>query len=155
MYWWCLSLVTSTIGMTIIGCKNICNFFSWQSQKSAVSWGWPFQSPTMLEAPGKFQLQQQFLNYPLKNYWGPQRVVLYVGLYLSIFTMEETLNIYWKDWCWSSNTLATWWEELTLEKRPWCWERLKAGGEGDNRGWDGWMASLTQWTGTWSNSGRW
>ena len=40
-------------------------------------------------------------------------------------------------------------------KRPWCWERLKAGGEGDDRGWDGWMASLTQWTWVWANSGRW
>ena len=40
-------------------------------------------------------------------------------------------------------------------KRPWCWERLKAGGEGDNRGWDGWMASLTQWTWVWVNSWSW
>ena len=37
----------------------------------------------------------------------------------------------------------------------WCWERLKAGGEGDDRGWDGWMASLTQWTWVWVNSGGW
>jgi len=37
-------------------------------------------------------------------------------------------------------------------KRPWGWERLKAGGEGDDRGWDGWMASLTQWTWVWVNS---
>ena len=37
-------------------------------------------------------------------------------------------------------SLSTWWEELTLLKRSWCWERLKAGGEGDDRGWDGWMA---------------
>ena len=37
--------------------------------------------------------------------------------------------------------LATWCEELTHLKRPWCWERLKAGGKGDHRGWDGWMAS--------------
>ena len=44
------------------------------------------------------------------------------------------------------NTLATWWEELTHLKRPWCWERLKAGGEGVDRGWDGWMASPTQRT---------
>ena len=44
---------------------------------------------------------------------------------------------------WNSNTLATWYEELTHWKRPWCWQRLKAGGEGDYRGWDGWMASLT------------
>ena len=67
------------------------------------------------------------------------------------------LNIHWKDWCWSwnSNTLATWCKELTHLKRPWCWERLKAGGEGDNRGWDGWMASLTRWTCVWVNSGSW
>ena len=51
------------------------------------------------------------------------------------------------------NTLATWWEEPTHWKRPWCWERLKAGGEGDDRGWDGWMASPTQWTWVWVNSG--
>ena len=46
-----------------------------------------------------------------------------------------------------------WYEELTNLKRPWCWERLKAGGEGDDRGWDGWMASPTQWT--WVNSRSW
>jgi len=57
---------------------------------------------------------------------------------------KSVLNIHWKDWCWSnSNTLATWCEELTHWKRLWCWERLKAGGEGDDRGWDGWMAWLT------------
>ena len=62
-----------------------------------------------------------------------------------------------KDWCWSwnSNTLATWCEELTHLKRPWCWERLKAGGEGDDRGWDGWMASLTQWTWVSPSFGSW
>ena len=70
---------------------------------------------------------------------------------------NQFLNIHWKDWCWnwSSNTLATWYKEPAHWKRPWCWERLKAGGEGDNRGWDGWMASLTQWTGVWANSGTW
>ena len=65
-------------------------------------------------------------------------------------------NIHWKDccWSWSFNTLATWWEEPTHWKRPWCWERLKAGGEGDDRGWDIWMASLTGWTWVWASSGR-
>ena len=58
-------------------------------------------------------------------------------------------------WSWSSNTLATWCEELTHLKRPWCWETLKAGGKGDDRGWDGWMASLTRWTWVWENSGSW
>ena len=67
------------------------------------------------------------------------------------------LSVHWQDWCWSwnSHTLATWCEELTHLKRPRCWERLKAGGEGDDRGWDGWMASLTQWTWFWVNSGSW
>ena len=64
------------------------------------------------------------------------------------------LGVYWKDWCWSFNTLATWCEELIHWKRPWCWERLEAGGEGDNRGWDGWMASPTQWTWVWASSRR-
>ena len=68
---------------------------------------------------------------------------------------KSALNIHWKDWCWSwsCNTLAIWLEELTHLKRPWCWARWKAGGEGDDRGWDGWMASLTQWTWVWANSG--
>ena len=45
-----------------------------------------------------------------------------------------------------SNTLATWCEELTHLKRPWCWERLRAGEEGDDRGWDDWMALPIRWT---------
>ena len=70
---------------------------------------------------------------------------------------KSILNILWKDWCWSwnSNTLATWCKEWTHWKRPWCWERLKVGEEGDNKGWDGWMASLTQWTWVWVSSGSW
>ena len=51
--------------------------------------------------------------------------------------------------------LATWCEELTHWQKCWCWERLKAGGEGDDRGWDGWMASLTQWTWVWTSSRSW
>ena len=58
-------------------------------------------------------------------------------------------------WSWSSNTLPTGHEELTHLKRPWCWERLKAGGEGDNRGWDGWVASPTRWTRVWASSRSW
>ena len=54
-----------------------------------------------------------------------------------------------------SNTLTTWCEELTHWKRPWCWERLGAGEEGDDRGWDGWMASPTRWTWVWVDSGSW
>jgi len=70
---------------------------------------------------------------------------------------RPVLGIHWKDWCWgwNSNTLATSCEELTHWKRPWCWEGLGAGGEGDDRGWDGWMASVTRWTWVWVNSGSW
>ena len=53
------------------------------------------------------------------------------------------------------NTLATWGEQLTHLKRPWCWERLRAGGDGDDRGWDGWMASPTRRTWVWASSGSW
>ena len=57
---------------------------------------------------------------------------------------RSVLSVHWKDWCWSwnSNTLATWCIELTHWKRPWCLERLKAGGEGDNRGWR-WLDGIT------------
>ena len=55
----------------------------------------------------------------------------------------------------SSNTLATWCDDLTHWKRSWCWERVKEEGEGDNRGRDGWMASPTQWTWVWASSGSW
>ena len=70
---------------------------------------------------------------------------------------KSILNIHWKDWCWSwnSNMLATWCKELPHWKRLWCWGRLKAGGEGDDWGWDGWMASLTRWTWVWASSRRW
>ena len=70
---------------------------------------------------------------------------------------EISTAVHWEDWCWSwnSNTLATSCEELIHWKRPWCWERLRAGGGGDDRGWDGWMASLAQWTWVWVNYGRW
>ena len=99
-----------------------------------------------------------------------------MGSYLSVITLsvngfndstkrqrvaeciEKTRPQYhWKDWCWSwnSNTLATWCKELTHWKRPWCWEGLGTGGEGDDRGWHGWMASTTRWTWVWVNSGNW
>ena len=70
---------------------------------------------------------------------------------------KSVLNIHWKDWSWSwnSNTLATWCEKLTNWKRLWYWEKLKAGGEGDNREWDHWMASPTWWTWVWVGSRSW
>ena len=73
----------------------------------------------------------------------------------SPFWRRSALGFLWREWCWSwnSSTLSTSCEELTHWKRLWCWERSGAGGEGDDRGWDGWMASLTSWTWFWVNSG--
>ena len=75
----------------------------------------------------------------------------------SPFWRRSALGFLWREFCWSwnSSTLATSCEELTHWKRLWCWEGLGAGGKGDGRGWDGWMASLTQWTWVWVNSGSW
>ena len=75
----------------------------------------------------------------------------------SPFWRRSALGFLWKEWCysWSSSTLATSCEELTHWKRLWCWEGLGTGGKGDDRGWDGWMASPTLWTWVWVNSGSW
>ena len=85
--------------------------------------------------------------WALKN-WCFSTTVLEKTLESSLDCKEiNPVHPNWKDWCWrwNSNTLATWCKELTHLKRPWCWKRLKVGGEGD-RGWGGWMASPTQWT---------
>ena len=73
----------------------------------------------------------------------------------SPFWRRSALGFLWREWCWSwnSSTLATSCEELTHWKRLWCWQGLEAGGKGDDRGWDGWMVSPTQWTWVWINSG--
>ena len=70
---------------------------------------------------------------------------------------RSVLGVHWKNWCWgwNSNTLATSCTELSHLKRLWCWEGLGAGGEGDDRGWDGWMTSLTRWTWVLVNSRSW
>ena len=66
-----------------------------------------------------------------------------------------------KNWCfWTvvlekTEVLATSCEELTHWERPWCWKGLGARAEGDEREWDGWMASPTWWTWVWVNSGSW
>ena len=92
-----------------------------------------------------------------EHWWSDLREILQPSTSTSPSWRRSVLGVHWKDWCysWSSNTLATWCEELTHWKRPSCWERLRTGGEGDNRGWDGWMASLTQWTWVWVDSGSW
>ena len=83
----------------------------------------------------------------------------------SLWLQGDPTNPFWRDQPWDyfgrndakadSSTLATSCEELTHWKRLWCWEGLGAGGEGDDRGWDGWMASRTRWTWVWVNSRSW
>ena len=77
----------------------------------------------------------------------------------SIQTILKEINPEYslKDWYWSwgSNNLATWCKELIHWKRLWCWERLKPGGKGDDRGRHGYMTSLTQWTWVWASPGSW
>ena len=88
-------------------------------------------------------------------YWNADHKNRLGGTILEL--LRSVLVILWKDWCWrwNSNTLATSCEEVTHWKRLWCWEGLRAGGEGNDRGWDGSMASLTRWTWVWVNSGSW
>ena len=97
-----------------------------------------------------------------KESWVPKNWCFWTVVWRRLLRVPWTvrrsvLGVLWKDWCWSwnSNTLATWCEELTHLKRPWWWERLKVGGKGDDRRWDGWMVSPTQWTWIWVNSRSW
>ena len=82
-------------------------------------------------------------------------LLLLSSIFLGIwdFSNELSVHIRWTKYqsfsISPSNNLATWCKELTHLKRLWCWERLKAGEEGDDRGWDGWIASLIQCTWVW------
>ena len=84
-------------------------------------------------------------------------LIMLLWTFMYKFLCVSVLGAHWKDWCWgwNSNILATSYEGLTHWKRPWCWEGLGPGGEGDDRGWDGWMASPTWWTWIWVNSRSW
>ena len=101
-------------------------------------------------------LQNIFQQYKAKSYKHLWHSALQ-GDPTSPSSRRSVLGVHWKDWCWSwnSSTLATSCEELSHLKRPWCWEGLGAGGEGDDRGWDGWMASPTRWAWVWANSESW
>ena len=69
--------------------------------------------------------------------------------------IKSALNIHWKDWCWSPNTLPTWCEVVTPRKDPDAGKDWRQGKKGTTGGWDGWMASPTRWTWVWTSSRSW
>ena len=76
------------------------------------------------------------------------------GVLTSPFWRRSALGFLWRQWC-QSCSLATSCEGLTHWKWPWCLGGTGAEGEGDDRGWDGWMSSWTRWAWVWVNSGSW
>ena len=126
-----------------------CRYCSWVRE---IPWRRKWQ-PTLIFLPGKSHGQRNLIGY---SPWGhkesdtAERARTHTHPHVYIYACVCI-------WCWSwnSNTLATSCEELTQWKRPWCWEGLEAGGEGDDRGWDCWRASPTQWTWVWVNSRSW
>ena len=124
------------------------------SKESACDAGDTGSIPGLGRSPGGNPLWYSCLKSPLDRgtWWATiQRVTenqtwLNTSLIVIFSVIISSLNpeiVHWKDWSWSwnSNTLATSCKELTLRKRPWCWKGLGTGGGGDDRGWDGWMAS--------------
>ena len=75
-----------------------------------------------------------FFFFLMYNNMNQLYVYIYLGFQNSQSYKKSILNIHWKDWCWSSNIWATWWEEPTHWQRPWCLGRFRAGGEGGERG---------------------
>ena len=121
-----------------------------------IPWSRKWQ-PVPAFLPGKFYGQRSLAAYSPWDHRESDMTKWLSTTHTGAMLLNQVKSVHWKDWCWSwsSNTLATWCEELIHRKRPLCSERLKAGREGDDRGWDGWMASPTQWTWVWASSGGW
>ena len=92
-------------------------------------------------------------NYPTSGYLSEENENTNLKKYMYAY-VHSSIIYNRKDWWWGSNTLASWCKQPMHWKRPSWWKRLMAGGERADRGWDGWMASLTQWTWVWANSKR-
>ena len=87
----------------------------------------------------------------VKEVYAKTPILLYSTGNIPLFYSNSKWTIIYKNvesLCWTPEKEPTHW------KRPWCWERLRAGGRGVNRGWDHWMVSPTPWTWVWANSGR-
>ena len=92
-----------------------------------------------------FQMWERLLRAPWTAWRSNQSILKEINPEYSLERLMMKLKLQY---------LATWWEELTPYKRPWCWERLRTGGKMGDSGWDGWMAPSTQWTWVGANSRR-
>ena len=136
----------------------ICTFWN----QKEIEWNTNFCSASLVNACTASPTSEPFFLYMMKrktqNLEDCWESLGLPGDQTSQSERRSTLNIHWKDWCWSgsSNTLVTWCKEWSHWKRPWCWGRLRAG-EGDDRGWDGCMTQYhwlnRRWV--WANSRRW
>ena len=100
------------------------------------------------------KLDQLIIALKLVIIWHYIRIIILSKKMTICFIFEWLHHILWCGYILIDITISSC-EELTHWKRLWCWEGLGAGGEGDDRGWDGWMASPTQWTWVCVNSGSW
>ena len=126
----------------------------------AYNWAEVTEGPRLRNWLGKLQSQNETAlpgpTWDLREVRGPSRLTVWCHSFLQqpgAHCEPEGASGHLGLIC--SNTLAIWCEELTHKKGHWCWERLKAGREGDNRGWDGWMAAPTGWTWVCAISGSW
>ena len=165
---------------TVSPCKfEICSLLSWSnlwSYEGMLFWFHPSYCFLLMLSYGEWEDLRRGERCYQVEIWGETFLVLWrnisnivlvpwfaweslgqQGDQTSQSQRKSVLNMHWKDWCWSwnSNTLATWCEELTHWKRPWSWEKLKAGGEEGNRGGDDWMASPTWWAWVRASSRNW
>ena len=121
-------------------------------------WGWctgtTQRDGTGREEGGGFRMGNTWHHAVADSCWCMGKPIQYCKV-INLQLKKKTLNTGRTDSEAETSILWPWCKELTHWKRPWCWERLKAGGEGDDRGCDCWMASETQWTWVWVNSGSW
>ena len=125
------------------------------SSCSLSQWWYPTISSSVIPFSSSFQSFPASGSFPMSQLFSAGGQSTGISASTSVLPMntQDWFHLGWTGWI--SSSLATWCKELTHLKRPWCWERVRAGGEGDDRGWDGWIPLPTQWTWVWVNSESW